>query len=140
MIKLGQISLVVGSVLLLLAAGCGGGDGSTEQSTQTQADTGAVSNATASGEALTGTVGPGFTITLTQGGEAVSSLPAGTYDVMIDDKASIHNFHLTGPGVDEATGVSETGTTTWTVTLEKGEYTFQCDPHASSMNGSFSVT
>jgi plastocyanin len=36
--------------------------------------------------------------------------------------------------------VSEVGTATWNVTLEAGSYHFQCDPHASSMNGDFEVT
>ena len=89
---------------------------------------------------LNGTVGPGFTITLTQDGAPVESLPAGTYEIVVDDKADVHNFHLTGPGVDQMTEVGETGTVTWVVTLEAGEYTFQCDPHASSMNGSFTVS
>ena len=54
---------------------------------------------------LTGTVGPGFTITLTQGGKKVSKLKAGKYVIKIADKSNIHNFHLTGPGVNKKTGV-----------------------------------
>jgi len=89
---------------------------------------------------LDGVVGPGFTITLTENGQSVSTLSAGTYTINVDDKSDIHNFHLMGPGVDKATDVSGTGTQTWTVTLEKGSYTFQCDPHASTMHGSFTVS
>ena len=89
---------------------------------------------------LTGTVGPGFTITLTQGGKKVSKLKAGTYTIKIADKSNIHNFHLTGPGVNKKTSVGGTGSTTWTVKLKSGTYKFVCDPHASIMKGSFKVS
>jgi hypothetical protein len=89
---------------------------------------------------LNGTVGPGFSISLTQGGKKVSSLKAGSYVIKVDDKAAIHNFHLTGPGVNKSTSVGGTGATTWTVTLKKGTYKFVCDPHASFMKGSFTVS
>jgi hypothetical protein len=89
---------------------------------------------------LTATVGPGFTITLTRAGKTLRSLKRGTYVFKVSDLASNHNFHLTGPGVDKTTSVSGTGTTTWTVTLKKGTYTYVCDPHATMMRGSFSVS
>jgi Copper binding proteins, plastocyanin/azurin family len=91
------------------------------------------------GTTLQGSVGPGFEISLTQDGNPVTELPAGTYTIDVNDQADVHNFHLSGPGVDEATDVAGTGETTWTVDLQAGEYTFVCDPHASSMNGSFTV-
>jgi plastocyanin len=89
---------------------------------------------------LTGTVGPGFTITLTQNGKKVTSLKAGTYKFVINDKATIHDFHLTGPGVNKTTTVSGTGTVTWTLTLKQGKYHYQCDPHHTIMFGNFIVT
>jgi plastocyanin len=89
---------------------------------------------------LTGTVGPGFTITLTQGGKSVKSLKAGTYVFKISDKSNIHDFHLTGPGVNKTTTVGGTGSSTWTVTLKKGTYKYVCDPHVAIMHGSFKVT
>jgi plastocyanin len=90
---------------------------------------------------LTGTVGPGFTITLKQGGKAVKTLKAGTYSITVSDKSNIHNFHLTGPGLNkEITTVSFQGTKTVTAKLKKGTYKFVCDPHASTMKGSFKVT
>jgi plastocyanin len=102
--------------------------------------TGAGGASGAEGGTLVATVGPGFTITLTQDGNPVTELPAGTYTIEVSDEADIHNFRLTGPSVEETTGVPETGTTTWTVDLAPGEYTFVCDPHAGSMNGSFTVS
>lgn len=89
---------------------------------------------------LTGTVGPGFTITLKQGSKTVKSLKAGSYVFKISDKSNIHNFHLTGPGVNKKTSVSGTGSSTWTVTLEEGTYKYVCDPHKAIMHGSFKVT
>jgi hypothetical protein len=49
--------------------------------------------------------------------------------------ASIHDFHLTGPGVNKKTSVAGTGTTKWTVKLKKGTYHFVCDPHQTIMHG-----
>lgn len=89
---------------------------------------------------LNGTVGPGFTITLTQGGKAVKTLKAGTYTIKVADKSSIHDFHLTGPGVNKATSVGGTGNTTWTVKLKPGTYKYVCDPHKTLMKGSFKVS
>ncbi|MDX6475453.1 MAG: hypothetical protein QOH95_964 [Gaiellaceae bacterium] len=89
---------------------------------------------------LNGTVGPGFTITLTKGGAKVTKLKAGSYVVKVSDKSNIHNFRLKGPGVNKTTSVTGTGSSTWTVSLKKGKYTFVCDPHATIMKGSFTVT
>ena len=89
---------------------------------------------------LVGTVGPGFTITLKKGKTKVTSLKAGKYKIVIKDLSNIHNFHLTGPGLNKKTSVGAKGTFNWTVTLKKGTYKYICDPHASIMKGSFKVT
>jgi plastocyanin len=89
---------------------------------------------------LVGTDGPGFTITLTQGGKPVKSLKAGSYTLQVADKSNIHNFRLKGPGIDKATSVSAVSVSSWPVTLKKGTYTFVCDPHAAIMKGSFTVS
>lgn len=88
---------------------------------------------------LAALVGPGFNISLKQGGKTVATLKAGTYTVTVTDKSNIHNFHLTGPGVNKKTSVGGLGTTTWKVTLKKGTYKYVCDPHASIMKGAFKV-
>jgi plastocyanin len=100
----------------------------------------AVPSALAGTTTLNGTVGPGFTITLTSSGKKVTKLKAGTYVFKISDKASIHNFHLTGPGVNKSTSVGGKGASTWKLNLKKGTYKFVCDPHKSFMKGSFTVT
>lgn len=88
---------------------------------------------------LVATVGPGFTITLKKAGKKVTTLPAGMYTITVQDKSAAHNFHLRGPGVNKNSGVARTGTMTWTIRLKKGRYTYVCDPHASSMRGTFTV-
>src|SRR4051794_9021287 len=100
----------------------------------------AVPAALAGTPTLNGTVGPGFTITLTKAGNKVTKLKAGTYVFKIADKSSAHNFHLTGPGVNKTTSVGATGSKTWTIKLRKGVYRYVCDPHASFMKGSFTVS
>ncbi len=139
-----RLVLGIGLVVAALAlAGCGGDDDdSTATDTDTVTETTDTTETTGeAGGTLTGTVGPGFTITLTnEAGDSVSTLPAGSYTIEVDDQSDMHNFHLTGPGVEETTDVAEVGTQTWDVTLEAGTYTYVCDPHASSMSGSFTVT
>jgi len=89
---------------------------------------------------LHGRVGPGFSIVLTtESGARVTKLDPGTYEIDVDDLAEEHNFHLFGPGVDKATEIGDTGTAHWTVTFRDGTYTYQCDPHQGTMNGSFTV-
>jgi plastocyanin len=100
----------------------------------------AVAPASAGATKLVGTVGPGFTITLTKGGKKVKSLTAGKYMIVVHDKSNIHNFKLTGPGVTKSTPVAYVGSKTWTVTLKKGTYRYVCVPHASVMKASFKVT
>jgi plastocyanin len=81
-----------------------------------------------------GTVGPGFTITM-----AKKPTKAGKIRLTVADKSELHNFHLSGPGVNVKTAVGFVGTKSFTVTLKKGTYRFVCDPHASSMKGSFRI-
>jgi plastocyanin len=89
---------------------------------------------------LEGEVGPGFKIEVEKGGRDLKTIKAGTYRIKVEDKSSIHNFHLVGPGLNRKTGVGFKGETTWRITLKPGRYTYKCDPHASSMRGSFRVT
>jgi plastocyanin len=99
----------------------------------------AVTTAAAAPKAVTGTVGPGFTIGLTLAGKKVTTLKAGVpYRFTIRDRSSIHDFHLRGPSVNRVlTGIDFTGTKTVVLRLKKGTYRFMCDPHAAFMHGSF---
>ena len=90
---------------------------------------------------VNGSVGPGFTISLTSGGKKVTSLKAGTYRFVVSDRSPIHDFHLSGPGVNKViTAVSFQGRRSVTVKLKRGTYRYVCDPHASFMKGSFRVS
>ena len=119
----------------LTVAGCGGSD--SEGSATTAATTAASTESSGSGggTTLNGSVGPGFDISL----DGTDGLTAGSYTLVVNDQSDQHNFHLTGPGVDVSTEVSETGEKSFDIELQAGEYKFVCDPHASQMNGSFTV-
>jgi plastocyanin len=128
--------------LVLAASACGGGGGgnaTSSEETTTQASGGGGGSASGT---LVGEVGPGFSIEVKQNGKDAESVKAGTYTLKVEDKSDQHNFHLIGSGVDDVvTDVGFVGDKTVTVTLKKGTYTYQCDPHASSgMKGTFEVT
>jgi plastocyanin len=84
---------------------------------------------------LAGTDGPGFTITMSK-----KAVKAGTYVIVVHDRSSIHNFHLTGPGVNKKTSVAGVSRTKWAVRLKKGTYRFVCDPHIAIMHGVLKVS
>jgi hypothetical protein len=90
---------------------------------------------------LHGTVGPGFNITLRDNdGKTVDNVAlAGAYTIEINDLSDLHNFHLTGPGVDKFTDVGEMGQVIWDVVFVNGTYRFVCDAHVATMKGSFTV-
>jgi plastocyanin len=69
----------------------------------------------------------------------LKTVKAGTHRIKVEDMASIHNFHLVGPGVNKSTSIAGKTETVWTVRLRPGTYRFFCDPHASMMRGSFRV-
>ena len=127
-----HLILAILLVLGLALAGCGGDD---DESADTTAAT-APESSGGGGTTLTGSVGPGFDISL----DGTDGLSPGDYTIVVNDQSPAHNFHLTGPGgVDVSTDVSAEGETSFDVTLEAGEYTFVCDPHAATMKGSFTV-
>jgi plastocyanin len=137
---------ILGAALALVlgASACGGSSSSEETTTEattTEASGGGGGGGSASGT-LEGETGPGFEIEVKQNGKDAESVEAGTYTLKVEDKSDQHNFHLIGPGVDEkVTDVGFVGDKTVTVTLKKGTYTYQCDPHASNgMKGTFEVT
>ena len=99
-----------------------------------------VSSASPAPKTVNGTVGPGFTISLKFAGKKVTRLKPITYRFKVSDRSSIHNFHLSGPGVNRAiTSVGFKGTKTATIKLRKGTYRYVCDPHSGEMRGSFKV-
>ena len=125
------------AVFALVTAGCGSDDEETADDTTTLTETTDTDTTTDAGTAstLTGSVGPGFEISVDQ-----TSVTAGSYELEVEDLSDIHNFHLTGPGgVDVSTDVAGEGTESFTVELEAGTYSFVCDPHAGQMSGTIEV-
>ena len=96
----------------------------------------------ASAKTVTGTVGPGCTIGLSMHGKKVTRLKAGTaYWFVIRDRSSIHDFHLSGPGLNRVlTSVPFIGTKSFVLRLRKGSYRFVCDPDSGIMHGRFNVS
>lgn len=90
---------------------------------------------------LVGTDGPGFSINLKLGGKTVKTLKAGTYKVVIHDKASVHSWSLDGPHgfAKDITAVPFVGTKTMTLKLKAGAYKFYCSAHEPTMFGRFIV-
>jgi plastocyanin len=139
---------LLGAIALAAVAcgGGGGGGGSTSTTTESSStETSTTTSATGTNQ-LVGTDGEesnadAFTITLkTADGSDVSTLAPGDYTLLVHDYSSIHNFHLTGPGVDVSTDVGETGDKSFDITLQAGTYNYVCDPHSGQMNGSFTVS
>lgn len=92
--------------------------------------------------ALVGTVGKNdaFTISLTDDtGAAITNLAAGSYKLTVHDDSGIHNFHITGSGVDDKTDITKAEVKTFTINVTPGTYTFLCDSHPTQMKGSFTV-
>jgi plastocyanin len=87
---------------------------------------------------LVGKVGPAKAISLKKGVRVVKSLVAGRYKIAVSDVTKADNFHLSGPGVNKKTGVKFKGSTSWTVTLKPGKYTFRSDA-TKKLRRTFSV-
>lgn len=90
---------------------------------------------------LVGTITAGGQISLEEpDGDPVTSVAPGTYDFEVHDQATIHNFRLTGSGVDRETDVSSVETVTWEdVELAADQtYTYACRPHPL-ISGSFTT-
>jgi hypothetical protein len=90
---------------------------------------------------LSGTDGPGYTINLKVGGKNLVRLKAGTYKVVIRDRASIHGWSLDGPNgfAKDLSPVPFIGTKTVTLKLKAGKYKFYCPSHEATMFGHFTV-
>ena len=71
-------------------------------------------------------------------GAKVTHGDPGQYTIVVHDYATLHNFHLSGPGVDQATAVETPEQATWNVTFtDGGTYKYICDAHPTLLRGSF---
>ena len=128
-------ALALGAAALATATACGGSSSGGQQ----PAGGGPVQHPAA----LDGTVGKndGFTISLTDDkGADITNLAAGSYKLTVHDDSGIHNFHLSGSGVDVMTAIQQAGSKTFTVNVKAGTYTFLCDSHPATMKGTFKVS
>ena len=131
------VLLLILPVITLLAA-CGGAatnSGAVPPETIAQ-------QTTLAGADLVGTVGPGFTITLKRGSADVTDVKAGTYTLAVSDQAATHDFTLQAPDgtITQITDLPFTGTKSATVKLTPGTWTYFCQPHATQMRGTFTVS
>ena len=85
-----------------------------------------------------------YTISLrTPNGKLVTSIPAGTYRIVVHDYSKIHNFALGSQSENKrlfTTGIRWVGTKTYRLTLTPGDYAYACSAHFQTMNGTFVVT
>ena len=134
-----RLALPVGlAFAALAAAGCGNGN-----------DEGSATTSTPDVPRLSATVGSpddpdAYEISLTTAdGEKVTTvLASGKYLLEIDDRSTIHNFHLAArqTGVDLATEIAGTGERTAVVMLKEPEaYIYFCDAHPARMEVTFSI-
>jgi hypothetical protein len=125
-----RLALPIGlAAVALAAAACGGGNDELPK--------------------LIGTVGTAddpdaYEISLrTEDGEEITTvLASGEYRLEIDDRSTIHSFHLMPRtnGVDLATEVAGTGEKTAVVDLQEPQaYIYFCDAHPARMEVTFSI-
>ncbi len=93
------------------------------------------------GMQLTGKVGPSDTIQLMQNGENVTRLPAGEYQLTVNDASTKENFTLMGPDdtVQVITEGPEEGIKTVTIELTAGDWSYESQPSAKYARGEFTV-
>ena len=93
---------------------------------------------------LKGTVGPGYTISLTMNGKKVKSLKRGSYKFVVTDRSTFHNFTVErekgGKFEKDLTSVAFTGNKTVTLKLGPGSWKYYCKVHEPMMYGFFKVT
>ena len=90
---------------------------------------------------LSGTDGPGFTITLKHSGALVKTLKAGKYKFAINDRSNFHGFSLDGPHgfAKDFASITFVGKKSAVVNLKAGKYKYYCPNHESMMFGHFTV-
>src|SRR5215208_3986255 len=88
---------------------------------------------------LVGTVGPGFTIDLTDAsGKHVDVVTAGRYQLLVHDLSAEHNFVLGSKTTNSRVAQTEVdfvGDMTFTIDLPRGFYVYACSPHFQTMFG-----
>jgi hypothetical protein len=98
-----------------------------------------VSTAEAAGSLVATVTRNSIALTTTSGAK-VSTLPAGTYLIVVRDRSVHQNFHLLNPPqFDKRTRLAFVGVVTWRVRLYAGAYRYVSDARKPSLQGSFRV-
>jgi hypothetical protein len=71
-------------------------------------------------------------------GKRVRVLQPNRYRIVVHDRSKGQNFHLVGPKVNDKTRIVTTTTTTWTLYLQIGSYSYRSDRNAR-LHGAFIV-
>jgi hypothetical protein len=74
----------------------------------------------------------------TSQGQRVDRLRPNTYRFIVKDLTSKQNFHLIGPSLNRRTRVPAKVTTTWTIYLRPGTYTYRSD-RRPNLSATFTV-
>lgn len=92
---------------------------------------------------LIGTVGPGFTIVMTNAaGTTLDTVTEGRYTLLVHDQSAEHNFVLGKKETGEraaSTEVEFVGDQAFEVNLTPGHWVYACSPHFQTMFGRFVV-
>jgi hypothetical protein len=72
-------------------------------------------------------------------GRRVTELAPNAYRLVVKDLTKAQNFHLRGPSVNKRTRVTAKVTTSWTLHLRPGTYTYRSDKRAT-LRGTFTVS
>jgi hypothetical protein len=90
---------------------------------------------------LNARVGPGRTISVRDANGAKAKILNNVTSIRltVTDRSKTDNFHLTGKGVNRATGVRYRGRVVWNLSVSPGVYRFRSDRHRL-LRGTFSVT
>src|SRR5262245_17271477 len=95
---------------------------------------------------LHASVGPDRAISFkTAAGEPVGELDSGPYRIVVSDRSTRDNFHLTGPDIDRKTGREFRGTVVWRVDIGDevpygSRYSYSSDRRSAWLRRSFRIS
>ena len=132
-----RTALMILFVLFGLAvAGCGGGDNEGSATTAAATEATTESSGSGGGTTLNGSVGPGFDISL----DGTDGLTAGSYTLVVNDQSYSAQLPPDRPVASTSRPRSKRrARRASTSSCRRASTSFICDPHASQMNGSFTV-
>jgi NitT/TauT family transport system substrate-binding protein len=82
----------------------------------------------------------GKAVSVRYAGHVAERIDPGKYTLIVKDTSKTAGFKITGPGVSKSTGVAQTGTVRFSLTLAPGTYKFVSVGKGRSSKGHFTVT